>query len=102
MRYATTAFALVDGTIPPEGPIDVAITNGLLAIVASDDASAVYRTPGADGKTKTHAASYLIGMAIDLGVPIDADALTEALAVTQPPCDTATRRRVGRHGGCPH
>ena len=36
VRYASNALTLRDNRVPPEGPYDAALTNGLLAIVAHD------------------------------------------------------------------
>jgi len=45
VRYAANALALRDNSLPPEGPYDAALTNGLIAIV-------VYEWPGREIKNE--------------------------------------------------
>ena len=83
MRYGTNVIAIESNSLPPEGPLDVAMTNGLAAIVASVDASKVYETHK-DGSIWVLPARKLIKVASDLGIAINADELLKALNVTQP------------------
>ena len=43
VRYATNTLALQEDRIPPEGPFDAALTNGLLAIIADELPGEEYR-----------------------------------------------------------
>ena len=83
MRYASNVIAMESNSVPPEGPLDVAMTNGLAAIVASVSPAGVYQILR-NGKSRTLSARALIRVATGLGINIDAGALREALAVTQP------------------
>lgn len=87
-RYALNYLALLDAQVPPEGPFDVALTNGLLAVVGLDDPTAIL-----DGN-RTLSASFLLNhieseqavaeadgfepLQVDVGV------LRHGLQVTQP------------------
>jgi hypothetical protein len=83
MLYATNVIAMDSNTVPPEGPYDVAMTNGLAAIVASVDPLRVYATDR-NGRMRTLPARSLIHVALSLGITINSAALLEALDVTQP------------------
>jgi hypothetical protein len=83
MRYATNVIALESNIVPPEGPLDVAMTNGLAAIVASVDPLKVYDEKK-KGRKRILPARGLIQISLDLELEIDADALLDALNVTQP------------------
>jgi hypothetical protein len=83
MRYATNVIALESDLVPPEGPLDVAMTNGLAAIVASLDPLKVYEV-NKKGVRRILSARKLIQVALKLGLDINSDALLEALDVTQP------------------
>ena len=83
MRYASNVIAMESNSVPPEGPLDVAMTNGLAAIVASVSPASVYQILK-NGKTRILSARDLIQVATDLGVSIEAAELLEALDVTQP------------------
>lgn len=48
VRFATNVLALEADSIPPEGPFDAALTNGLLAIVASEFPGRELAKPGTD------------------------------------------------------
>lgn len=78
-RYALNVSVLDEDRVPPEGPFDVALTNGLLAIVAEADPGAVI-----DKKGFTLPASALLPKAAALGVSIDQATLAEGLDLTQP------------------
>lgn len=83
VRYATNTLALLDNRVPPEGPFDTALTNGLLAIVAHD-------MPGAEMHSKKlgHllSARELLAVIESTGPPsfIAAQLLADGLDVTQP------------------
>lgn len=82
VRYATNLVALEADRIPPEGPFDAALTNGLLSIVAAE-------WPGADAYPKGDRmlpASQLLTVIEGAGsLPmVDAAVLREALDLTQP------------------
>lgn len=83
VRYALNTLAIHDDTLPPEGPYDTALTNGLVAIVARE-------WPGAefDKKGRTLPASALLNYIADVGgsqwVAVDVVRLQEALSLTQP------------------
>ncbi|GIJ46838.1 hypothetical protein Val02_37240 [Virgisporangium aliadipatigenens] len=80
LRYGLNVVALERDLVPPEGPFDVALTNGLAAIVAHDH-------PGKekDSKGRMLPASALLKILEDAGAPVDFPALREALVdVTQP------------------
>jgi hypothetical protein len=79
MRYASNIIAMESNSVPPEGPLDVAMTNGLAAIVASVDISKVKNPKG-----QMLSARDLIKVASSLGVPIGTTELLSALEVTQP------------------
>jgi hypothetical protein len=81
MRYGTNVIAMESNSVPPEGPLDVAMTNGLAAIVASVDPRRVYER---DGSTRMLPARSLIQVVSSLGIAINADALLDALDITQP------------------
>lgn len=83
MRYATNVLALESNIVPPEGPLDVAMANGLAAIVASVDPLKVYKIDK-KGAKQTLSARSLIQVALDLGLDLDKTALRDALDVTQP------------------
>jgi len=83
MRYATNVIALESNIVPPEGPLDVAMTNGLAAIVWSIAPLKVYRT-SKKGVKQALPARSLIQVASSLGVSLDETALLDALDVTQP------------------
>jgi hypothetical protein len=78
-RYALNARALQQDSLPPEGPFDVALTNGLLAIVAEVDLNAVH-----NGKGRTLPASALLPIAVKMGLTLDASVLLDGLQVSQP------------------
>jgi len=78
MRYASNVIAMESNSVPPEGPLDVAMTNGLAAIVASVSPAGVYQILR-NGKSRTLSARALIRVATGLGINIDAGALREAL-----------------------
>jgi hypothetical protein len=83
VRFATNALVLQDNRVPPEGPYDAALTNGLLAIVATD-------FPGdeVDAKGRTRPATALLDLLEANGNPlayVDVLLLREALVqLTQP------------------
>lgn len=83
MRYATNVMALESNSVPPEGPLDVAMTNGLAAIVAYVNPQDVYET-GRNGVQRMLSARKLIDVALGFGISIDRQALLEALGLTQP------------------
>lgn len=78
-RYALNVSVLDEDRVPPEGPFDVALTNGLLAIIAAIDASAVI-----DKRGLTLAASALLPVAVALGLSVNQATLVEGLDLTQP------------------
>ncbi len=55
VRYATNTLALRNHLVPPDGPFDTALTNGLLAIVAEEWPGQEYNAKG-----HTKAASELL------------------------------------------
>ncbi|GAB3855748.1 hypothetical protein GCM10029963_51000 [Micromonospora andamanensis] len=79
LRYGLNVVALERDLVPPEGPFDVALTNGLAAMVASDH-------PGAekDGNGRMHPASRLLTILENGGQNLDYSVLREALSITQP------------------
>ncbi len=82
VRYATNVLALEADRIPPEGPFDAALTNGLLSIVAEE-------WPGADafksGNRMLPASELLNMVEHSGGLPMVAlDTLREGLGLTQP------------------
>jgi hypothetical protein len=79
LRYGLNVVALERDLVPPEGPFDVALTNGLAAIVASDH-------PGdeQDRKGRMLSASGLLKILEDRGEVLDFAALRDALDITQP------------------
>lgn len=78
-RYALNVAALDEDRVPPEGPFDVALTNGLLAVIAASDPNAVI-----DKKGRTLPARDLLPQAIALGFKLDEAVLAEGLDLTQP------------------
>lgn len=82
VRYATNTHALQEDRVPPEGPFDAALTNGLLAVVADEWSGEELRSNG-----RTKPASALLDLIEDKGVPlpyVDLPALRDGLAVSQP------------------
>lgn len=87
-RYALNYLALLDAQVPPEGPFDVALTNGLLAVVGLDDPTVIL-----DGN-RTLSASVLLShieheqaVAEADGIEplqVDVGVLRDGLQVTQP------------------
>lgn len=82
VRYATNLLALEADRVPPEGPYDAALTNGLLAIVAEE-------WPGAEinakGKRMLPASELLTVIEDAGGLPmVDVAVSREGLALTQP------------------
>jgi hypothetical protein len=82
VRYATNTLALSNNTIPPEGPFDAGLTNGLAAIVA-------YDWPGEELSKRggVKPARDLLLVIDDYGCPspfIDTRTLGEGLDLTQP------------------
>lgn len=90
-RYALNVSALDEDRVPPEGPFDVALTNGLLAVVGEADPTAVI-----DKKGFTLPASALLPKAAALGISIDQATLAEGLDLTQPLRHSATTPRPSR------
>lgn len=78
-RYALNVSVLEEDRVPPEGPFDVALTNGLLAIVAAIDPAVVI-----DKRGRTLPASALLPKAVALDLNINESALAEGLDLTQP------------------
>lgn len=78
-RYALNVSVLDEDRVPPEGPFDVALTNGLLAVVAAIEPAAVIGNGG-----RTLPASALLPKAVALGLGVDEPSLAEGLALTQP------------------
>lgn len=78
-RYALNVSALEEDRVPPEGPFDVALTNGLLAIIAAIDPAAVI-----DQRGRTLPASALLPKAVELNLSIDEATLAEGIDLTQP------------------
>lgn len=78
-RYALNVSVLDEDRVPPDGPFDVALTNGLLAIVAAIDPAAVI-----DKRGFTLPASALLPKALALGLSINQATLAEGLDLTQP------------------
>lgn len=82
VRYATNTHALLDDRVPPEGPFDAALTNGLLAIVAEEWPGAELRKGG-----RLKAARELLEVIVARGCPfsyIDVPILGDGLDVSQP------------------
>ena len=79
LRYGLNVVALEGDLVPPEGPFDVALTNGLAAIVALEH-------PGdeKDQRGRMLPASGLLTILEDRGEALDFAALREALVITQP------------------
>jgi hypothetical protein len=79
LRYGLNVVVLERDLVPPEGPFDVALTNGLAAIVSLDH-------PGAekDQRGRMLPARELLKVLEDRGEPLDFPALREALDITQP------------------
>lgn len=78
-RYALNVAVLDEDRVPPEGPFDVALTNGLLAIIAAVDPLLVI-----DKRGRTLPASALLPKAVALGLAVDQPVLMEGLDLTQP------------------
>jgi hypothetical protein len=78
-RYALNVSVLGEDRVPPEGPFDVALTNGLLAIIAAIDPAAVI-----DKQGRTLPASALLPKAVTLNPSINEATLMEGLDLTQP------------------
>lgn len=78
-RYALNVSVLSDDRVPPEGPFDVALTNGLLAVVAASAPKAVLNRKG-----QTLPARDLLSKAVALGFELDVAVLAEGLDLTQP------------------
>ncbi len=78
-RYALNVSVLDEDRVPPEGPFDVALTNGLLAIIAAIDPAAVI-----DKRGFTLPASALLPRAVTLGLGVSQATLEEGLGLTQP------------------
>lgn len=78
-RYALNVAVLDEDRVPPEGPFDVALTNGLLAIIATIDPLAVV-----DKRGLTLPASALLPKAVALGLDVDQAILEEGLDLTKP------------------
>jgi hypothetical protein len=82
VRYATNTHALLDDRVPPEGPFDAALTNGLLAIVADEWPGSETRK---DGQLKS--ARELLAVLDAHGCPfpyVDVPVLRDGLDVSQP------------------
>lgn len=83
VRYATNVLALESDLIPPEGPLDAALTNGLLVIVSAG-------WPGQEVDPKTPGRMLPARALLDIietegGLPyVDNRLLREALDLTQP------------------
>ncbi len=79
LRYGLNVVALERNLVPPEGPFDVALTNGLAAIVSVED-------PGAERNKEGRmlAARALLKVLEDAGGALDFAALREAIDITQP------------------
>jgi len=83
VRYAANALALRDNSLPPEGPYDAALTNGLIAIV-------VYEWPGREIKNENRgivkSGRELLTLIEASGglFCVQADFLRDGLALTQP------------------
>lgn len=78
-RYALNVSVLDEDRVPPEGPFDVALTNGLLAIIAAIEPSAVI-----DNRRTTLPPRALLPKAATFGLRIDQATLAEGLDFTQP------------------
>ncbi len=78
-RYALNVSVLDEDRVPPEGPFDVALTNGLLAVIAAVEPAAVIGSGGL-----TLPASALLPKAVAFGLAVDPAILAEGLALTQP------------------
>ena len=78
-RYALNVAVLDEDRVPPEGPFDVALRNGLLAVVAEADPAQVI-----DKRGFTLPASVLLPKTVALGMSIDQGTLAEGLELTQP------------------
>lgn len=84
VRYATNTLALYNNTVPPEGPFDAALTNGLAAIVAEEAPGQEWKDPS-NGIVKS--ARVLMRVAWrqpGLREFIDRHTLDEGLALSQP------------------
>jgi hypothetical protein len=79
LRYGLNVVALERNQVPPEGPMDVAITNGLAAIISAENPTLVH-----DRNGRMFPASKLIDIAEDLDPNYDFDALREVIKITQP------------------
>ncbi len=82
VRYATNTLALLDNRLPPEGPFDTALTNGLLAIASHD-------MPGAERHPRKvdhlRSARELLAVIESIGTPsfVAAQVLLDGLNLTQ-------------------
>jgi hypothetical protein len=82
VRYATNTHALLENRVPPEGPFDAALTNGLLAIVADEWLGAELRKDG-----QLRSARELLAVVEANGSPfpyVDVPVLRDGLDVSQP------------------
>lgn len=82
VRYATNTLALLETRLPPEGPFDAALTNGLVSIVATE-------WPGDERKGDfVLSARKLLEMIRDRREPstsfVAVESLAEGLDLTQP------------------
>lgn len=78
-RYGLNVSVLDEDRVPPEGPFDVALTNGLLAVLAAVDPDSVV-----DKNKFTLPARSLLPKAVALGLAIEEGTLVEGLDFTQP------------------
>lgn len=78
-RFAQNMIALDDETVPPEGLMDGALTNGLAAIVWSVEPARLRNAKGFFLPARA-----LLGVAAALGVQLDTTILMEVLDMTQP------------------
>jgi hypothetical protein len=87
-RYALNYLALMDAQMPPEGPFDVALTNGLLAVVGVSDPTQILA-----GKLTLPASALLSHIEHEQAVAkanmaeplaVDVGVLRDGLEVTQP------------------
>lgn len=83
MRYGLNTIALESDRVPPEGPFDVALTNGLLAIVASIDPTQTL-DPTKSRPDRLASARLLLERTHSLGVTLPMADLLDALNETQP------------------
>lgn len=82
VRFATNVLALMADWIPPEGPFDAALTNGLLAIVSSEFPGRELDKPGTN---RMLPASRLLNIIEEQGglECVDVATLREGLDLTQ-------------------